>query len=217
MNRITVFRAAAMAGGTLAILAGGLLAAACGGDDDSDAKTTPPAAAATTVAPTPAPTATPTPAPKLTISDQRARAAVNDTTGVYLTIKNPGVADRLLSAKADPEVAGMTQVHEMVPDGGSMKMQEVKAGIEVPANGTLELKPGGYHIMLMNLKKIPLNAGETIKMDLVFEKAGTISITVPVQDMTASSTPAGGSMASPSATMPAGAMKTPAATTTMAH
>ena len=198
------------------MLAGALLAAACGGDDDSSAKTTAtaPASAATTASPTAAPTATPV--PKLTVTDQRARATINDTTGVYFTVKNPGVADRLLSAKADPEVAGMAQVHEMVADGATMKMQEVKAGIEVPTNGALELKPGGYHVMLMNVKK-PLSVGDSLKLDLVFEKAGTISIVVPVvQDVAAAGSPGMGGMASPPATMGGAMSKTPAVSPTKA-
>ena len=158
MNGSNLARGAAFSAGAALILAGGLLAGACGGDDDSTATTT---AQATTQATRP------------TVTDQRARATVNDTTAVYFTVKNVGVADRLVSVKADPAVAGMAQVHETIADGASMKMQEVKAGIEVPANGTLELKPGGYHVMLMNVTK-PLSVGDSLKLDLVFEKAGTI-------------------------------------------
>jgi VCBS repeat-containing protein len=78
----------------------------------------------------------------------------------------------------------MAQVHEMVADGATMKMQEVKAGIEVPANGTLELKPGGYHVMLMDLKQ-QLQAGDTVPLSLVVEgkdgKRETLEVKAPVR------------------------------------
>ena len=60
-------------------------------------------------------------------------------------------------------------------------MQDLRpGGFPVPANGTVELKPGGFHIMLMNLTE-PLEAGDSVELELTFEKAGTVKVTAPVQ------------------------------------
>jgi copper(I)-binding protein len=93
--------------------------------------------------------------------------------GGYLTITNGGDGDRLVSATA--ERAGTVQIHEMKMDGGIMVMREMKGGIAVPAHGTLELKPGGYHIMFMNVTQ-SFKEGEEIKATLVFEKAGPVDV-----------------------------------------
>ena len=63
---------------------------------------------------------------------------------------------------------------------GSWKCVKLGAALPVAANGSVELKPGSYHIMLIGLKK-PLKAGETIPLTLDFEKAGKVSITVPIR------------------------------------
>jgi copper(I)-binding protein len=73
----------------------------------------------------------------------------------------------------------MTQVHETVMgEGDSMKMQEIDK-IEIVAGTPTELKPGGYHVMLMNLVK-PLELGTEISITLTFARAGDVVITVPV-------------------------------------
>ena len=150
-----------------------------------------------TTAPTTAPVATPTMAASaantvvkagnLEISNIRARTTVTDTTAVYLTIKNNGVADTLLSAAVDASVAGMAQVHEVVTNGGTMVMQELKAGLPIPANGTVELKSGSYHIMVMNVKK-PIATGDIVPITLVFDKAGSVVVKAPGQDDTSGGT-----------------------------
>ena len=80
-------------------------------------------------------------------------------------------------------VAGVTEVHEMKMDGDVMKMRAVEGGIELPAGKLVELKPGGYHVMLMDLKT-PLQKDTTIPMTLVFKDAkgmqSTLAIKVPV-------------------------------------
>lgn len=98
----------------------------------------------------------------------------------YVTIKNSGAAlDRLVSATAD--VAGKVEIHEMAMTDGVMKMREI-SGLDIPAGKSAELKPGGYHIMFMNLKR-PLKAGETIKGTLTFEKAGAVPVEYKVETM----------------------------------
>jgi hypothetical protein len=75
----------------------------------------------------------------------------------------------------------------MSMDGGVMKMRELKDGLEIPAGATVELKPGSYHIMMMNLSH-PLAAGETVKGSLTFEKAGKVDVEFAVQAMGGNST-----------------------------
>ena len=111
----------------------------------------------------------------------RATPAGASTGAVYLTIANKSHdADRLLGASSN--VADKSQIHEMKVVNGIMEMREVTGGLPVPAGGSVELKPGSYHVMLSGLKK-PLQAGETIPLTLDFEKAGKVSITVPVRAM----------------------------------
>lgn len=93
--------------------------------------------------------------------------------GGYLKITNPGPADRLVSAKA--ERAASVQLHEMKMDGGIMVMRELKDGIAVPAKSTVELKPGSYHVMFMNVGQ-PFKEGELVKTTLRFEKAGSVDV-----------------------------------------
>ncbi|MBI5352951.1 MAG: copper chaperone PCu(A)C [Chloroflexi bacterium] len=104
-------------------------------------------------------------------------AGAGETTAVYMVIKNNGTqADRLISASCD--AAMMTQTMESSMEGDVMSMGDVPV-IELPAGGTVELKPGGYHIMLMDLMK-ELKAGSTIRLTLEFEKAGKMTLEVPV-------------------------------------
>jgi len=111
----------------------------------------------------------------------RATPTGASTGAVYLTITNKSHdTDRLLGALSD--VADKSQIHEMKVVNGTMEMREVSGGLPVPAGGSVVLKPGGYHVMLIGLKK-PLKAGETIPLTLDFEKAGKVSITVPVRAM----------------------------------
>jgi copper(I)-binding protein len=104
------------------------------------------------------------------------------TGGVFLTVDNASNSiDRLLRAST-PIAAGVV-VQQMVVDGGVMKMRAVPS-VEVRAGGRLELKPGGYRLMLLDLKQ-PLKAGEKFPLTLTFERGGTILVTVSVEDMDA--------------------------------
>lgn len=100
----------------------------------------------------------------------RAMVPVAKTGGGYLTIINHGKSDdRLISASSDRSPT--VEIHEMSMDGGVMKMQEMKEGIVLPAGGTVAFGEDGYHLMFMNVPK-PFKEGETVKVNLVFEKAG---------------------------------------------
>jgi copper(I)-binding protein len=97
----------------------------------------------------------------------------------YLAIENRGpAADRLISVSA--EIAGRIEIHEMSMDHGVMKMRPLARGLEIKPQSTATLKPGGYHIMFMNLKR-PLKEGERFKGVLVFERAGAIEVEFIVQ------------------------------------
>jgi copper(I)-binding protein len=103
------------------------------------------------------------------------------TGGAFMTIVNNGRdADRLISASSP--AAKTVELHETVDENGVMKMEPRPEGFEIPAGGTLELKPGGKHIMLIDLVA-PLEAGKTIEITLNFEKAGPQKIQAPVQKM----------------------------------
>ena len=111
----------------------------------------------------------------------RATPAGAKTGALYMTIDNKsGTADRLIGASSD--VAAKTQIHEMKVENGVMQMREIAGGLPIPANGSVVLKPGGYHVMLIGLKK-PLSTGEKFPVTLTFEKAGNISVMVPVKPM----------------------------------
>ena len=108
----------------------------------------------------------------------RATAPGQPTGGGYLKLENQGsTADRLLSATAD--VSGSVELHMMKMEGDVMRMRQVDA-IEVPVGQTVELKPGGYHLMFIGLKA-PLKVGERFPMTLKFEKAGEVKVEVVVQ------------------------------------
>jgi len=96
-----------------------------------------------------------------------------------MKIENKGIADQLLSASSP--AAGEVQLHEMAMEGSVMKMRQVK-DIPVPAGGSVELKPGGLHLMLMNIKA-PLAAGESVPVKLKFAKAGEVEVKMPVNAM----------------------------------
>jgi hypothetical protein len=98
--------------------------------------------------------------------------------GAYLEIKaGKGVSDRLIAAKSS--AAGAVELHNHIHEGGVMKMRKVDA-IAVPAGKSVVLGPGGYHVMLMDLKS-PLKEGEPLKLTLEFEKAGEIEVEASVE------------------------------------
>lgn len=107
-----------------------------------------------------------------------ARASTGDTGVAYLTIRNTGKADDRLLAAATP-VAGHAELHITVNDNGIMKMRPLSA-IDVKAGGRAVLKPGGMHVMLMDLKQ-PLKEGQSFPLTLTFEKAGRLDVTVAVE------------------------------------
>lgn len=116
------------------------------------------------------------PAPALGMTDEEAPMAM---AAAFMTILNAGTeADRLVAAKTD--VAMTVEIHEVVEgDGGVMQMQPLADGLEIPAGGTVVLQPGSYHLMLIGIKQ-DFTMGFTYELTLTFEKAGDVTITVPV-------------------------------------
>lgn len=133
-----------------------------------------------------------------------------DTSAVYMVITAGAEGDSLVKASVPSDVAGTVELHETVAadgaesmegdsmestttamsgdsmatettmGGGMMSMQPVEA-IEVPADGSVALEPGGFHIMLLDVKKV-LAVGDTIEVTLTFEKAGEVQATAEVRE-----------------------------------
>jgi copper(I)-binding protein len=99
--------------------------------------------------------------------------------GGYLTIENKGsTSDRLLGGSAD--VADKVQVHEMAMNDGVMTMRPLDKGLVIEPGKTVKLAPGGYHLMLLDLKS-PLKQGDKLPVTLEFERAGKVSLSLDVQ------------------------------------
>ncbi|HYP58593.1 MAG TPA: copper chaperone PCu(A)C [Beijerinckia sp.] len=94
--------------------------------------------------------------------------------GGYLRITNHGAeADRLTGGSTP--IAGRVEIHEMTTEDGLMKMRPQPQGVEIPPGQTVEFKPGGYHLMFVDLKT-PIKKGEDFKATLQFEKAGPVDV-----------------------------------------
>ena len=107
----------------------------------------------------------------------RATAAGQPTGGGYMSFVNAGPADKLVAISAD--VSTSVEMHTMTMEGDVMRMRQVDA-IELAAGQTVELKPGGYHVMFVGLKA-PLKAGDKFPAKLKFEKAGEVDVTFNVE------------------------------------
>lgn len=117
----------------------------------------------------------------------RATAPGSKVAGGYMLIRNQGAADRLVAASSP--AAARVELHVHINDNGVMKMREVP-GYDVPANGSFELKPGGAHLMFMDIKR-PFKEGEKVAVKLKFEKAGEVSAEFHVGRLGESAAPTG--------------------------
>lgn len=117
-----------------------------------------------------------------TVKDAWVRGTVEKqrATGAFMQIQS-STGGKLVGASSP--AAGVTEVHEMSMDGGVMKMRALPA-LDLPAGKAVELKPGGYHVMLMDLKQ-PLKTGDTVTLNLVIEgkdgKRETVEVKAPVK------------------------------------
>jgi hypothetical protein len=112
----------------------------------------------------------------LKINHPWARATPKGATvaGGYMKITNNGTTpDRLTGGTT--EAAQKFEIHEMSMDGSVMKMRELPNGVEIPPGGTVELKPGSFHVMMTGIAK-PFVKGERVKASLTFEKAGKVDV-----------------------------------------
>jgi copper(I)-binding protein len=113
----------------------------------------------------------------------RGTVAQQKATGMFAQITSAH-GGRLVSVSSS--AAGVAEVHEMAMEGGVMRMRAVAGGLELPAGKAVELKPGGYHVMLMDLKQ-SLNVGDLVPVTLVFEgadkKRETVELKVPVKQL----------------------------------
>jgi periplasmic copper chaperone A len=101
------------------------------------------------------------------------------TGGGFLTIENKGSApDRLVAVSGD--FAGKIEVHEMSVKDGVMTMRPVENGLTIEPGKIVKLAPGGYHLMMLDLKA-PLKQGDKLPVTLEFEKAGKVAVTLDVQ------------------------------------
>ena len=99
--------------------------------------------------------------------------------GGYLTIENKGsTPDRLVGGST--EVADKLEVHQMAMKDGVMTMRPLDNGLTIDPGKTVKLAPGGYHLMMFDLKS-PLKQGDTVPVTLKFEKAGDVKVSLAVQ------------------------------------
>jgi copper(I)-binding protein len=117
------------------------------------------------------------------------------TAAAYMTITNKGkTPDKVSCVSSD--ASATCQIHTMsIDNNGVMKMRPVEGGLEINPGETLTLRPGSFHVMMENLKH-PLAAGDTVKLTLKFDNAGTVEVAYPVAAIGAAApgVPAGGGM-----------------------
>ena len=107
----------------------------------------------------------------------RATPGAVKNSAAFMEFDNKGTADKLISVTGD--IAKDIQIHSMITEAGVMKMREIKS-LDIPANGKAELKPGGFHVMLIGLKD-GLKEGATFQLKLKFEKAGEVTVQVTAE------------------------------------
>lgn len=121
---------------------------------------------------------------QVTVENAWVRATVpgQHATGAFMTLHSQTPA-RLVAAQSD--IATTTEIHEMAMQGDVMKMRQID-GLDVSAEQTVDLKPGGYHLMLLDLKQ-QAKVGSQVLISLVFEVGGkrqTIQVEAPVKPLT---------------------------------
>jgi copper(I)-binding protein len=128
---------------------------------------------------------------QVTVKDAWVRATVpqQKATGAFMQLQS--TKDTKLVSASSPLTPNV-EVHEMAMQDNVMKMRQVPA-IELPAGKVVELKPGSYHVMLMNLQK-PVSVGDTVPLTLSFEgkdgKRETVEVQAPVRPLNSNAAPA---------------------------
>jgi copper(I)-binding protein len=120
-----------------------------------------------------------------TVADAWVRGTVAQQTASGMFARITSASGGRLVAASSP-VAGVVEIHEMSMDGSTMRMRALPDGLALPAGQTVELKPGGYHVMLMDLKQ-PLQRGQTVAVTLVVEGADgrreSLEVQAPVRPL----------------------------------
>ena len=113
----------------------------------------------------------------------RGTVATQKASGAFMRL-TPSANARLVAAQSP--VAGVVEIHEMAMEGSVMKMRALADGLPLPAGQTVELKPGGYHVMLLDLKA-QVKEGDVVPVTLVFEgkdgKRETVEIKAPAKPL----------------------------------
>jgi periplasmic copper chaperone A len=104
------------------------------------------------------------------------------TAAGYMTIRNKSASPERLVVGSSP-AAARVETHVSIKDGEILRMRQVK-GYDIPAKGTLELKPGGAHLMLVDIKQ-PLKEGDEVPVTLKFEHAGELKVDFHVRPLAA--------------------------------
>lgn len=100
-------------------------------------------------------------------------------TGMFMILKNTGnVDDKLIKAESD--VAKMVQIHLTEIDANGVSSMHEVDGVDIPAGGSAELKPGSYHVMLIGLQR-DLQEGDLVTVTLTFQNGGQIAVEAPVK------------------------------------
>ena len=116
----------------------------------------------------------------------RATSAGAKVGGGFVTIDNKGAtSDKLIGASSP--AAGKIEVHETAMTNGVATKRPVQGGLSIPPGQSVTLAPGGYHLMMMELKG-PLKKGDKVPVTLAFEKAGQITVTFDIQGVGATAT-----------------------------
>jgi copper(I)-binding protein len=97
----------------------------------------------------------------------------------YLTLDNGGEADTLVAAST--EACGAVEFHTTVMADGLMKMQMIEGGVDIPAEGSVRLEPGGLHVMCVD-KQVDFAPGEKIELTLGFASADSKTIEIEIRD-----------------------------------
>lgn len=109
---------------------------------------------------------------------------VNTSSAAYMKIVNNSDEETVL-VSAQNDISEVTEIHEMVMDGETMKMRKIDS-IVIPARGSVDLQPGGLHIMLINLTKKTVE-GEVVKLTLEFKSGESLEVEAPIKKATETS------------------------------
>lgn len=150
--------------------AAALALAGCSSDSGSSSESTTPASS---------PSATAMVDSAVTVTGAYIPQPASDTSAMFGMVANSSDEAVKLTGGSAPDV-GMVQVHEFVKDGNTEVMQEVPGGLEIPAGGSVELKPGSYHVMLMEVSA-DWKVGDEVPVTLNLSNGETVTVTAPVK------------------------------------